>query len=116
MIVAYNLTRAKLASITDAEVAFSTERLLPKCGDIPRDFFNGNIYTRIAEAIFFGGKIPSGELHFREGFIDDAAATDLRKCIQAHIGSFGPKHEHKIAGVGYMFSQVCEVTADVLSA
>ncbi|RQV01610.1 hypothetical protein DF039_36975 [Burkholderia cenocepacia] len=98
-----------MASINDAEMAFSTERLLPDWSDVPAEFRNGNVYTRIAEAIFYGTKLPDGEVTFRDGFRDDEAASDLQRCVRAHLQSFGPKHEHKIAGVGYMIAHVCEV-------
>lgn len=102
----YTLTRADLASINDVEMAFSTNRLLPEWLDIPADFKSGNDYTKLAEAIFHDWPLPKQTIEFQHGFQDDAAAADLNKCIRAHLQSWSPKHEHKIAGVGFMISMV----------
>lgn len=109
----YSLSRDDLASIADVELAFSTDRLLPKPEDIPGDFWTGNVYTRLAQAIFSGTPVPDGEVELREAFNYQAAFEDLRRCVRAHLQSFGPKHEHKIAGVGFMISQVCEIQPGV---
>ncbi|MYM92612.1 hypothetical protein [Duganella vulcania] len=109
--MAYTLTRDDLASINDIEVAFSTERFLPAWEDIPQSFKQGNIYTTLAEAIFYGTSLPSGDMEFLPGFEDDDAPAALNRCVRAHIRSFGPKHQHKIAGVGFLISQVCKITA-----
>lgn len=101
----YMLTHADLASITDPERAFSTMRLLPAWEDIPDEFKSGNIYTELAEAIFYDRLLPEGEIELLPGFEDSADA--LNTCVRAHLLSFGPRHEHKIAGVGYMISKVC---------
>jgi hypothetical protein len=105
----YTITRTDLASITDVEMAFSADRLLPEWDDIPEEFKRGNIYTRIADALFDNSEPPEGEMTFLEGFHDEEAAVDLNRCVRAHLQSYRPKHEHKIAGVGYMISQVCKV-------
>lgn len=105
----YTISRADLASITDVEMAFSADRLLPKWEDIPEEFKQGNIYTQVADFLFDGSKMPSAEMTFLEGFEDDKAPADLNRCARAHIQSFGSKHEHKIAGVGYMISKVCKI-------
>ncbi len=107
--VTYTLTREDLASITDIELAFSTERLIPAWDDIPEDFKRGNVYTRTADALFSGTDLPSGTVEFRAGFRDDAIKNDLARCVRAHLQSFGPKHEHKIAGVGFLISRVCAI-------
>ncbi|MDH0342020.1 hypothetical protein [Chromobacterium haemolyticum] len=101
----YTLTPADLASITGPEMAFSTERLLPAWDDIPDEFKKGNDYTALVEALFYGTNLPDCGMEFLPGFEESAA--DLNKCVRAHLQSFGPKHEHKIAGVGYMVSLVC---------
>lgn len=105
--MAYTLTPEQIASITMPELAFSTERLLPAWDDIPEDFKRGNIYTELASAIFYGTAIPQGTLALNEGFDGEA----LNKCVRAHLKSFGPKHEHKMAGVGYMIACACTLTA-----
>ena len=105
----YTITRADLASINDVELAFSTDRFLPEWEDIPESFKKPNIYSQIAEALCLGFKMPQGELTFHEGFTDEGAAKDLDRCVRAHVQSFRPSHEHKIAGVGFMISQICKV-------
>lgn len=105
----YTISRADLASINDVELAFSTDRLLPEWKDIPESFKQPNIYSQIAESLCLGSKMPQGEMTFHEGFTDEDAAKDLNRCVRAHVQSFGSKHEHKIAGVGFMISQVCKV-------
>ena len=102
----YAPTGKDLESITDAEVAFSTEKLLPKMVDIPDEFHgSGNIYTKIASAVFFGSKLPDGNVSVNDG-IDEGL---LFRAVRAHLGSWAPKHEHKIAGVGYMISKFCTI-------
>lgn len=105
----YTITRADLASINDVELAFSTDKFLPKWEEIPQAFKKPNIYAKIAEALCLGLIMPEGDLVFHDGFTDEAAAKDLDRCVRAHVKSFRPKHEHKIAGVGFMISQVCTI-------
>jgi hypothetical protein len=97
----YAVTPEDMASISDAELAFSTERLLPAWEDISVEFQRGNLYTKLAEAIFFGHGLPDCQIELNEGF--DPLA--LNRAVRVHLQSFGPKHEHKIAGVGYMIAQ-----------
>lgn len=99
----YQLTPEQIGSITDPEWAFSTERLLPSWDDIPEEFKDGNLYTKVAEAIFHGEPIPDCGIEMKEG----VEPEKLNRCIRAHLKSFGPKHEHKIAGVGYMIACAC---------
>lgn len=104
--MAYALTPEQIASITMPELAFSTERLLPAWEDIPEDFKRGNIYTELASAIFYGTAMPTSTIDLNEGIEGEA----LNKCVRAHLQSWGPKHEHKIAGVGYMIACACTLT------
>ena len=99
----YALTPEDLTSITDPERAFGTTRLLPPWEEIPDEFKRGNQYTRLATAIFFGNDLPDGECTFLEGFAESGEA--LNRAVYAHLKSFAPKHEHKIAGVGYLISK-----------
>lgn len=97
----YTVTPEDMSSITDVELAFSTDRLLPVWEDIPPEFRTGNRYTKLAEAIFFGWDLPTCQIDMKAGFEPEA----LNRTVRAHLQSFGPKHEHKIAGVGYMIAQ-----------
>ena len=105
----YVLTRDDLLSITDAEVVFGTMRLLPSVEQIPPEFFDGNIYTDIAQAMFFNTALPLAEIEFRKGFDNPDAVEPMLRCLTAHLKSWRPKHEHKIAGVGYMISLICNI-------
>lgn len=99
--MAYTVTPEQMASITDAEMAFSTMRLLPSWDEIPEEFRRGNIYTKLAESIFFGRELPVCEIMMNPGF----APESLNRAVRAHLQSWAPKHEHKIAGVGFMIAQ-----------
>lgn len=99
--MSYTVTPADMASISDAEVTFGTMRLLPAWQDIPQDFGRGNRYTELASALFNGSELPNWEIEMKEGFDPQV----LNRAVRAHLQSFGPKHEHKIAGVGYMIAQ-----------
>jgi len=86
--MAYQLTPEDVASVTDVECAFSTDRLLPSREDIPEDFWRGNDYTKLVSALFFGSELPSFEMELQEGVEPEA----LNRCVSAHLQSFGPKH------------------------
>jgi len=105
----YKITRTDLASITDLELAFSTERFLPAWDEIPSEFKAGNLYTRIAESIFYGRPMPEFEMAFRGEFEDADAPAAINKCVRAHLQSYARKHEHKIAGVGFLMAQVFDL-------
>lgn len=107
--MAYTVKREDLATISDVELAFSTERLLPNWDDIPQAYKDGNVYTKIAEAIFYGRPLPQVGMEFLEGFQDAEAPAALNKCVRAHLKSHGPKHEHKMAGVGFLMANVFRV-------
>lgn len=114
--MAYTVTREDLASISDVELAFSTEKLLPAWEEIPQDFKDGNEYTALAEALFHNRPVPDTEVEFLGGFEDDGAPAALNKCVRAHLQSYSPKHQHKIAGVGYMMSKVFRFAAAKVEA
>lgn len=108
--MAYRISREDLGSVSDVEAAFSTERLLPAWEEIPQEFKDGNVFTRIADSIFYGNPLPDVEMEFLEGFQDEDAAAALNKCVRAHLASFSPEHQHKIAGVAYLMAQVFRVS------
>lgn len=88
--------------ITDVELVFGTTRLLPPIDSIPQSFLRGNIYTHLVEAIFFGQPLPHREIVITAGLTPE----QLNRVIRAHLVSFAPKHEHNIAGVAYLLSQL----------
>ena len=103
----WGITQADIDSITKPEAVWGTTRLLPPEVEIPKEFWKTNIYTRIADSMFVGESPPRGEIHWNPGFRDDGPA--MMKCLMAHMKSFGPKHEHKIAGVAFMISKIMTV-------
>ena len=105
----YNLTREALETITDSEMAFGTTKLLPAFEQVPEEFKRGNAYTRLLDCMFAGVSLPDGKVEFRPGFNDPEAPKLLLRVIHAHLRSFEPKHEHKIAGLGYLISKSCEL-------
>lgn len=108
----YKLLRENVADITDVEHAFGTTKLLPAVDDIPQEFIAGNKYTELSSCLFRGDKLPNYVVIFNEGFGDLDIVKDLNRCVHAHLRSFEPKHQHKIAGVGYMISKVCKLEDD----
>lgn len=95
--------------IEDVEIAFGTSKLLPPYEAVPDEFKRGNDYTKLLDSMFYDQPLPDGEIVFREGFDDADAPALLNRVVRAHLRSFEPKHEHKIAGLGYLLSQACEI-------
>lgn len=110
----YKISMIDLNSVTDVEYVFGTERLLPKWDEIPSEFKTGNLYTKLACALFYGDPSTNFTMIFLDDFQDEGAPQALNKCVRAHLTSYGPKHEHKIAGVGYMMSCVFEFASDAI--
>ena len=99
-------TRVDAEPITDLELAFGTTRLLPPPEAIPEAFWRGNAYTQLAEALFYGAPLAPLLIEFKPGF----DADQMRRIVRSHLASFEPKHEHKIAGVGYLMSLMAVLT------
>lgn len=104
----YEVTADDVKSTTDVEMAFATTRLLPSYELVPKEFKKGNLYTKTVSAIFFGTELPKANLYLNL----DVTPEELNKCITAHLKSFEPKHEHKIAGVGYLLSKIATLETD----
>lgn len=105
--MSYTLTPEQAASITDPELVFGATRLLPEWDDIPEEFKAGhNLYCKLASCLFYGTELPELEVTMYEGFTPQV----LQKCVRAHLVSFAPKHELKMAGVGFMISKMATLT------
>jgi hypothetical protein len=114
--MAYQITLADMQSITDNEMVHGTMRLLPAMEDIPEDFLDRNYtnlhyarnpYTLLAEAIYYGDPMPEYVWLYDKGFPEsDETDEALHRTITAHVVTFDPGLIHKIAGVGYLISQV----------
>ena len=72
--------------------------LLPERTDIPAEFkSHHNPYAQLATKWFFSGITA---IAFHEHIDANTAGRHLQACL----GSFEPKHQHKIAGVAYLMS------------
>jgi hypothetical protein len=108
----YTITLDEMISITAPELAFGTVRLLPPWDDIPEDFKRGNRYTELAAAILNDRPLPADiKIELKKGFAPEA----LNRAVRAHLVSCEPRHEHKIAGVGYMIAMAA-ILGDELAA
>lgn len=106
----YQLTRDAISTISDVEIAFGTTKLLPPFDEVPESFKRGNEYTRMLDCLFANVPLPDANVEFLEGFDDLDAPALLARVVQAHLRSFQPSHEHKIAGIGYLLSKACRIT------
>jgi len=102
----------KIPELDDAEMAFPAHAPIPSWDDLPEEFRTGwhsnNKWCDIASTLFYkGGSLEEFSLTPKEG-VDKKKAI---RAIKASLGSFQPKHEHKIAAVGYMLSQWFDHTA-----
>ncbi len=109
----------EIPGVSDADVAYSNAQFLPAWDDIPKDFkrHRGTPFNKIVSTLFFeGGKLSDFGLTPKKG-VDQRKAM---RVIKACMGSWDPKHEHKEAGVAFMFSEwfdlndgsVCEAQTD----
>lgn len=105
----WDMTQADMLSVTTDEFIRGTDRLLPPVAEIPKPFWDGNIYTRIVEAMDVGEVPPPGEVHFHPGFNSDGKS--LTRMILAHLRHFDGDIDHRTAGIGYMISKVVHVTS-----
>ena len=89
--------------VSDIDAAFPVNPPLPEWDDIPEEFKQWhNDFAKIAAMLFYnGGKLSDHGLT-PKGDLDEIKAI---RAIRACLGSFEPKHEHKMAGVAYMLSE-----------
>lgn len=89
-------------AVSDAEVAFPTtvDHLMPSYADVPSEFkSNSNKFVKLVMTWFYSG-LEKKILREKNGIDRNAAFRHLR----AIMGSWEPKHEHKMAGVAYLLS------------
>lgn len=89
--------------VSDMEVAFPAEimHLMPAMEDIPEDGLED--WERFVSTWFGFGLHSDIVFILRPGIDGDL----MLRHIQCVMGSFQPKHEHKIAAVAYLFSLWC---------
>lgn len=93
-----------LPEVTDLDMAFGRTDFVPKMNELPAEFqnYDNNKFCDIAAKLFFnGGKLADFGLSPREG-VSVGKAT---RALGAFMGSFEPKHEHKMAAAGYLIDQ-----------
>lgn len=98
------MSRLPIPEVSDAAVAFPTTVPLPAWNDIPEEFKRrpGTPFNKIVSKLFFqGGRLSDFGLTPKEGVDEHKAMRAIRVCL----GSWEPKHEHKEAGVAFMFSE-----------
>lgn len=89
--------------ITVIDEAFPAHALdwMPKWEEIPEDFRERDTeWNRIVRSWFYNGLPEDVEFYPREG-VDPEKAFQV---LQATLGSYAPKHQHKEAAVAYMLS------------
>lgn len=89
--------------ISDADIAFGPKNLaefLPTMGSIPKEFFkDSNHWNKWVSKWFFNG------LDSYAVAVQDINFKQAHAHIKVILGSYEPKHEHKIAGCAYLASQ-----------
>jgi hypothetical protein len=104
----YTLTQAQLASINYDDRIFGTDRFMPPWNEIPTEFQTPNAYTNLVEALLDKKRLPDADLFLRPAFRYPGAFRDLNLCARGHLLAEVPR-EHKVAGVAYLISHVCEI-------
>lgn len=79
----------------------SIEGFIPNYKDLPKEYTDGwTKWHGLVSAMFFTG-LKKLELKPRLGVDKDKAIRHIRYVL----GSFEPKHEHKTAGVAWLFNE-----------
>ena len=97
----------ELPEITMAEVAFGLPlEMYPRMKDIPEE--HHSFYApgaKVAESLFYnGGNLAHHGLKLKAG-VDPKKFHDV---LQAALGSFAPKHEHKMAACSWLIAEHTE--------
>ena len=91
--------------ISKSDRAFPADALdwMPAWDEIPeeyRDRNNGTVWNKIVRRWFFSG-LPEKVAFYPKDGVDAERAVAV---VQATLGSFAPKHEHKEAACAYMLA------------
>jgi len=94
--------------VSDLDLAFPgdilEQGLLPAWEDVPEEFKENSSWPNFVSRLFFeGGEWPAVK--------DGVDGIKAKRHVKACLGSFQPKHEHKIAGVAWLMSQWFEEPA-----
>ena len=96
----------KIPEVTDLGCAFGGDvalKILPPYATLPDDFKSqrGPFCDAVSGLFYSGGKLADHGLTPKPGVDEKKVYRVLRACL----GSFSPKHEHKIGGTAYLLSQ-----------
>lgn len=98
----------EVPEVDDLDIAFPTRwrDLLPPQEDLTDDEWRGHTpFCKAIQSIFFrGGKLSDHGITMKPGVDGDK----VMRYIRATLGDFGPKHEHKIGGIGHMLAKWCD--------
>lgn len=100
-----------IPDIDPASAVFGDIKHMPKMADIPDEFLKrrDNPFTAAVSGWFFSGaRFKDGVLTVNGKSFRAKPGVDGKKAIvaiQAVLGSFEPKHEHKEAACGFMLSE-----------
>lgn len=88
---------------SDVDAIFPTDTCLPPWETLDEEYQrNSHPCCKIASTLFFnGGRLEDFGLTPKAGVDKGKAIRALGVCL----GSFEPKHEHKIAGVGFLLNE-----------
>lgn len=101
-----HVTPAMVARATEVEAAFGGGvSHLPAMEAIPREIYGSPFYI-LAEDLFLLGKPGDSlpQMSLREDF--EPVVDKVELFIRSILSSFEPKHEHKIAGVALLLSEM----------
>lgn len=91
--------------VTDVDIAFAARgpELTPDYGNVPDELKqHGNTWVRFVEHWFFqGNPFEAFDVYGPKPGVDGDKAIRHLKVV---LGTFGTKHEHKIAGAAYLMS------------
>ena len=93
----------EIQDVNDIDAAFGTKALsmMPEYKDIPDEFKKrSNKWNKFVSSWFFCG-VKNLKLKPKEGVSEEKAFRHIRTIIK----SFEPKHEHKEAGVAFLFNE-----------
>lgn len=103
------MTDDTIPEVSEVDIAFPTRyrELLPKMEDLTEDErgMRGPFCDAASQFFYKGGTLESAGIRARDG-VD---ATKVYRYMRATLGDWGPKHEHKIGGIGHMLAKWCEV-------
>lgn len=94
-----------------ADIAFGNVKHMPKYEKLPEEFqdWHYNPHCKAVSKWFYSGAKPfTGGIQLGDDTYMAKPGVDAGKAlaaIRAVLGSFEPKHEHKIAACGYMLSE-----------